>query len=100
MKKSVKHGRFLRMMALVLGILLVLPSMWLPVAAQQETQTPIDPATVPGVFFNTAKVVSGMSYTDVKLTSEPGFMRCVTTGGNANIRIYLNDANIMESEYP
>lgn len=100
MKKIVKQARFLRMIALLLGVLMVWPMAWLGVAAQDEDQTSIDPATVPGVFFNTAKIVSGMSYTDVKLTSEPGFMRCVTTGGNANIRIYLNDANILESEYP
>ena len=100
MKDSVKQTRYLRIVALILGILMLLPMAWLPVAAQGEVQTQIDPATVPGVFFNSNKVVAGMSSTSVKLTAEPGFMRCVTTGEGANIRINLIDANIVESEYP
>ena len=98
MKDSVKQTRYLRIVALILGILMLLPMAWLPVAAQGEVQTQIDPATVPGVFFNSNKVVAGMSSTSVKLTAEPGFMRCVTTGEGANIRINRIDANIVEHD--
>ena len=58
---------------------------------------PIDPATVNGVFFNNQAIVDGMSFTDVKLTAEDGFMRCETTGADPNIRIYYN---VNTAEYP
>ena len=64
------------------------------------TPEPIDPATVTGVFFNNQAIVDDMSFTDVKLMAEDGFMRCVTTGGDANIRIYTTALGVDTAEYP
>lgn len=62
--------------------------------------TPLDPAKILGIYFNSADIVADMSSTGVTLSAEPGYMRVLTTGGDANIRFNATSLGVNTSEYP
>ena len=62
--------------------------------------TPLDPAKILGIYFNSADIVADMSSTGVTLSAEPGYMRVLTSGGDANIRFSATSLGVNTSEYP